>query len=176
MHRTAVAWVTLGVLSLAGCRGASTSGTAEGQGSFSASWVGSNTGKLSGTPRAVFCREGNHLEIMASRGDVGVGLAVYPAKDLVSGNYEGFDPQDSIVRPGVAGAARWFTERDIRAFQSQSGSLNLVKNGAAWSGGFGLQLRRVGADTDSIMLSGQFRGVVPGPCPADSVSSPAATK
>lgn len=176
MYRHSLLPLTAGLLALAGCRHDTSSAPAEGRGSFSASWVGSDTGKLSGTPRAALCRDGNLLEILVSKGDVGVGLVVYPEKDLAGGNYPAFDPQDSVVRPGVAAAARWFTERDIRAFQSDFGALNLVQRGEAWSGGFGLHLRRVGADSDSIVLSGQFKGVVPGPCGSDSVSPPDSTQ
>jgi hypothetical protein len=134
--------------------------------------VGSDTGEISGTPRASFCTNGNVLEILVTKGDLGVGLAVYPEKELAGGNYPAFNPQDSVVRPGVAAAARWFTERDIRAFQSDWGSLNLVKKGQSLSGGFGLRLKRVAADSDTLVLSGQFKGVVPGPCADSSVSSP----
>lgn len=176
MHRYALLPLASGVLALAGCRSDSSNAPAEGRGSFSASWVGADTGKLTGTPRAALCRDGNRLEILVSKGDVGVGLVVYPEKDLVGGNYTAFDPQDSVVRPGVAAAARWFTERDIRAFQSDWGALNLVQRGEAWSGGFGIHLRRISADTDSIILSGQFKGVVPGPCGSDSVSPPDSTQ
>lgn len=176
MRRISLLSLGFGLLALAGCRSDTSNAPAEGRGSFSASWVGSDTGKLSGTPRAALCRDGNLLEILIAKGDVGVGLVVYPDKELAGGNYPAFDPRDSIMRPGVAAAARWFTERDIRAFQSKWGSLSLVQKGDAWSGGFGLRLRRVGADSDSIMLSGQFKGVVPGPCGSDSVSPPDSTQ
>lgn len=172
MRWTSLLSLGFGLLAFAGCRSDTSGAPAEGRGSFSASWVGSDTGKLSGTPRAALCREGNLLEILVSKGDVGVGLVLYPEKELAAGNYRAFHPQDSVLRPGVAAAARWFTERDIRAFQSDWGSLHLAQAGGAYSGGFGLRLRRVGADTDSIMLSGQFKGVVPGPCGSDSVSPP----
>lgn len=176
MRRTFLLSLGIGLLALAGCRHDTSSAPAEGRGSFSASWVGSDTGKLSGTPRAAICRDGNLLEILVSKGDAGVALVVYPKRNLEGGDYPGFNPQDSIVRPGVAAAARWFTERDIRAFHSGGGSLHLVQNGSTYSGAFGLHLRRVGGDSDSIVLNGQFKGVVPGPCGSDSVSPPDSTQ
>jgi len=155
------------------CRSSTSTGGIGATGSFTASWVGADTGKLSGRPRAVFCAGENLLELTAVQGDVGVGLAVYPSAELASGPYDGFDPGiDSVRRPGVTGAARWFTEREIAAYQSDWGSLQLVARGPAVAGTFALHMHKVGADTDSIVLNGRFKGVVPAPCPADSVSPP----
>jgi len=163
----------LGLLSLAlACRGEGT-GPSPGRGSFSASWVGSDTGKLSGRPIAVFCSDGNRLELMATQGDAGFGLAVYPAQELAEGNYDGFDPgMDTIRRPGVTAAARWFTEREVAAYQSDWGDLKLQRRGNLLSGGFAIHLRKVGADTDTIMVQGKFTGVLPGPCPEEQDSAP----
>lgn len=147
------------------------SGPTSGKGSFSVSWVGSDTGKLSAAPRAAFCTDGNHLEILASRGDLGVGLAIYPQAEPGEGIYQGFDPGvDTVTRPGVTAAARWFTEREIKAFQSDRGTLNLTRRGESFSGDFAMHLRKVGADTDTIVLSGRFSGVMPGPCAADTTA------
>ena len=44
------------------------------------------------------------------------------------------------------------------------------------SGGFAMHMRKVGADSDTIVLTGKFSGVVPTPCDADSVSRPAPPK
>lgn len=162
----------LGGLLTAACR-TDGSGPTTGPGSFSASWIGADTGKLSAAPRAVFCVEGNHLELIASRGDLGVGLAVYPTAGPDAGTYEGFDPAaDTVKRPGVTAAARWFTEREIKAYQSDRGTLTLTRKGEALSGTFAIHLRKVAADTDTLVLSGRFSGVVPGPCVPDTVSPP----
>jgi hypothetical protein len=157
-------------LSLAlACRDDGT-GPSPGRGSFSASWVGSDTGKLSGRPIAVFCSDGNRLELLATHGDVGIGLAVYPTEEIADGTYDGFDPgTDTIRRPGVAAAARWFTEREVAAYQSDWGALKLKRRGNTLSGGFAIHLRKVGADTDTIMVQGKFTGVLPGPCAEDSI-------
>lgn len=157
---------------VAGCRSDGSGPTATA-GSFSASWVGSDTGKITASPRAVFCVDENQLELLATRADVGVGLVIYPKRSRVEGDFEGFDPAaDTLVRPGVTAAARWFTEREIRAFRSDGGSLKLTRKGDAWSGAFAMHLRRVGADTDTIVITGRFSGVVPAPCVADTVSPP----
>jgi uncharacterized protein involved in copper resistance len=147
--------------------------TAEGgsRGSFHASWVGADTGKLDARPRAVFCQEGNRLELMAVQGDAGIGLVIYPDSGVQAGTYDGFDPgADTVPRPGVAGAARWFTEKEIPAYQSDWGTLELTRTGATLAGSFALHMRRSTGEGDPIMLNGRFSGVIPGPCPADSVS------
>jgi hypothetical protein len=161
---------------VAACRGDGT-GPAAGAGSFSAAWVGADSGELNARPSAVFCSDGNHLELYAMRGDVGVGLALFPGEELRVGTYDVFDPGvDSVHRPGVSGAVRWFTERDIPSYQSDWGSLELVKRGTALAGNFAIHMRRVEADTDTIMVTGKFSGVVPVVCPADSVPRPGPAK
>lgn len=148
-----------------------------GTGSFSAEWVGTDTGGLSARPRAVFCSEGNHLELYAIQGDAGVGLAIFPSDEIRVGTYEVFDPGvDSAHRPGASGAVRWFTEKDIPSYQSDWGSLELARKGTALAGNFAMHLRKVGTDTDTIMLTGKFSGVVPTLCPADAVSRPGPPK
>jgi hypothetical protein len=168
MHRLPLAFLVFLVPS---CR--TDAGTAEdrSRGSFHASWVGHDTGKLDARPRAVFCQEGNRLELMAVQGDAGIGLAIYPDSEVHTGTYDGFDPEaDTVPRPGVAGAARWFTEREIPAYQSDWGTLELTSVGATLAGSFALHMHRPTGEGDSIMLNGRFSGVIPGPCPADSVS------
>lgn len=163
-------------LAAAGCRDDGT-GPETGRGSFTASWVGSDSGKVSARPRAVFCSEGNNLVLTAVHGDAGVGLALYPPEELTTGDYDGFDPgMDTIRRPGMSGAVRWFTDRDIPSYQSDWGTMNLSVKSGVVSGGFVMHMRRVGADSDTIMLTGKFTGVVPVSCPADSVSPPAPAK
>jgi uncharacterized protein involved in copper resistance len=168
----------LALLLPAACRstkGAHNTGDDAGSGGkLTAAWVGADTGKLTARPRAVFCAGESRLELTATNGDAGVGLAIYPDSELAAGTYDGFDPGvDSIRRPGVTGAARWFTERAIEAYQSDWGSLQLTRNGASISGDFALHMRKLGEEKDSIILNGRFSGVTPGACQVDSVSPPA---
>lgn len=161
---------------LAACRGDGT-GPELGKGTLSASWVGSDSGKLSAKPRAVFCSDGNSLVLTAVHADAGVGLALYPQEELVAGEYDVFDPgMDTIRRPGMTGAVRWFTDKDIPSYQSDWGTITLAVRSGAVSGGFVMHMRKVGADSDTIMLTGKFTGVVPTACEADSVSRPAPGK
>ncbi len=170
MLRHPFAWVLGSAAFLCACRGDGT-GPDTGRGSFSASWVGSDSGKVSARPKAVFCSDGNNLVLTAIHHDAGVGLALYPQEELAGGDYDVFDPAvDTVKRPGMSGAVRWFTERDIPSYQSDWGTLNLAVKSGTVSGGFVMHMRKVGSDSDTIILTGKFTGVVPAACPADSVS------
>jgi hypothetical protein len=132
---------------------------------------------VSAKPRAVFCSDGNNLVLTAVHADAGVGLALYPQEELVTGDYDVFDPaMDTVRRPGMSGAVRWFTDKDIPSYQSDWGTINLAVRSGVVSGGFVMHMRKVGADSDTIMLTGKFTGVVPIACDADSVSRPAPAK
>lgn len=176
MNRSRILGLSLLVAQAMACRGDGT-GPETGKGSFSASWVGADSGKLNATPRAVFCSDGNNLVLTALHQDAGVGLALYPQEELAGGEYDVFDPGvDTIRRPGMSGAVRWFTEKDIPSYQSDWGTLNLAVRSGVISGGFMMHMRKVGVDTDTIILTGKFTRVVPVACAADSVSPPAPGK
>jgi hypothetical protein len=165
--------VLTGLLLLLACRAPARSPRdAKVSGTLSASWLGADTGTLTASPRAVWCPDSARLEVMAVEGDAGLGLAIYPVAELRPGRYDAFDPDaDSIHRPGVTAAARWFTEKAIAAYRTDSGGLDLTRNGPALGATFRFRMRSAfGLDTTArLRLTGRFDGVVPSPCPADSV-------
>ena len=112
-----------------------------------ARWVGSDTGAFAGTPKVTWCGSIQRLEVTAVDGnDAGVGLALYPLKELRPGRYDAFDPGiDSVHRPGVAAASRWFTEQAVKGFQSDSGDLELERSGTTFSARFGFRMRSLGS-------------------------------
>lgn len=176
MSQRSVFQLLLLVLTMVACRGDGT-GPESGKGSFTASWVGADSGKLSARPKAIFCSDGNNLVLTAIHNDAGVGLALYPQEELAGGDYDAFDPSiDTVRRPGMSGAIRWFSERDIPSYQSDWGTMNLAVKSGVVSGAFVMHMRKVGADSDTIMLTGKFTGVVPTACSADSVSRPGSPK
>jgi hypothetical protein len=114
------------------------------------------------------------LEVTAVKGDVGFGLVVHPAGELEQAEYPVADPGiDSLTRPSASGAVRWFTEQQVRGFQSDSGSIALTRKGSQLEVRFLLRMRSLDG-LDTIEASGKATRLVPGPCPADSVpnSSP----
>ena len=143
---------------------------------LAADWVGSDTGRISASPTASWCPVAGRLEVKAARGDTGFGLVLYPVSDLAAGTYPAFDPGvDTVHRPGATGAARWFTERDVVGYQSDSGSVELTRENDRLQLRFGLRLRRLnGAAT--VVAEGRATGLEPGSCPADSVPNAAPTQ
>ena len=137
-----------------------------------ARWVGSDTGVFAGTPKVTWCGSIQRLELTAVDGsDAGIGLAIYPPGELRPGRYDAFDPGiDSIHRPGVASASRWFTEQAVKGFQSDSGSLDLERTGTTFSAQFGFRMRSL-EGRDTVRLTGRFRDAVPGPCPGDTTTA-----
>lgn len=161
----------------AGCRTSSkdAAGADEPAGGLHAEWFGIDTGKVDGTARANWCEEGRRLEIFGVKDDAGVGLVVYPADTLGGGFFEAFDPGvDTIHRPGVSGAVRWFSERAISGYQSDSGTLLLTQSGGRYAGEFEFRMQSVDG-YDTLRLRGRFRRLTPGACPGDSLSPPADT-
>lgn len=150
---------------LAACR----SGGGAGGPRLEASWVGADTGKFAGAARVAWCPTAARLEVTAARDDRGFGLVLYADGDLAPGSYPGFDPGiDTIHRPGAAAAVRWFTEQKIEGFQSDSGTLELSGRDSLYQARFAFRLRSIDSD-DTLLVTGGATGLVPGPCPADSV-------
>jgi len=144
----------------------------EPAGSMHAEWFGLDTGKVDGAARANWCAADQRLEIFGVKGDAGVGLVVYPAEELGPGYFVAFDPGlDTVHRPGVSGALRWFSERAIAGYQSDSGGLELTRAGSGYSGTFEFRMRPLNGD-DTLRLRGRFRRVSPAACPGDSLSPP----
>jgi hypothetical protein len=143
---------------------------------LTASWTGSDTGRLAAPATAIWCPVASRLEVKAVRQDVGFGLVVYPRSDLAVGDYPAFDPGiDSVLRPGASGAARWYSEQEIVGYQSDSGSVGLTRSGDRLQLRFGFRMRSL-EGKDTIRATGKATGLVPGPCPADSVPNATPTQ
>jgi hypothetical protein len=129
-----------------------------GPGQLDVSWQGSSTGSLSGTATARWCNLDRVLEIQTVRGDTGLALALYPAKEVAPGAYPVVPPERAESAPPAAAiAARWPTKTLIQGFQGDSGQVTLQRSSKGrWSGR--LQARaRSAVDTQRIVLSGSFQ-------------------
>jgi len=143
---------------------------------LTADWIGSDTGRISASATASWCPVAGRLEVKAARGDTGLGLVLYPVSDLAAGTYPAFDPGvDTVHRPGATGAARWFTDRDMVGYQSDSGSVELTREDDRLQLRFGFRLRRLDGEA-TVVAEGRATGLDPGPCPADSVPNSAPTQ
>ncbi|TFG49016.1 MAG: hypothetical protein E4H38_05565 [Gemmatimonadales bacterium] len=137
-----------------------------------AAWDGPKAGKLRAAPTAAWCPRARRLEVGAIREDVGVALAIYPEEALGAGRYEAFDPgRYAMQRPGSAAALRWFTEQEVKGYQSDSGVATVTMEDGKYGVQFGYRLVSVTL-TDTLRVTGQATGLIPGACPADDVSQP----
>ena len=167
-------------LSLGACHTGSEGGRLE------ASWIGADTGHFAAPAKAEWCRVAGRLEVTAVQGDVGFGLALYPAGELVDGEYPVVDSAaesvavsdidsgtDSIVRPSASGAYRKFPEQRVAGFLGDSGSVVLAHQGGRVELGFRFRMPSV-EGKDTIEAKGTAAGLVPGDCLSDSIpnSSP----
>ena len=140
----------------------------DGRGSrLRASWDGPKAGKLRAPATASWCPRAGRLEIQSVQDDAGIALVIYPAESLRAARYEAFDPGlYSMQRPGSAAAARWFTEQEVRGYQSDSGWADLTRDGENYVVRFGY--RMIAANrVDTLRLSGQVSAFLPGACPLD---------
>jgi hypothetical protein len=140
-------------------------------GELTVEWLGADTGGLSTRPHAIWCERDGRFKLTATKGDIGVGIVIYPKGLLRPGPVSVFDPGlDSVVRPGVAIAGRWVGDKAVAAFQSDSGSLELTQGATGLGGTFGVRLRGLNS-TDTVRMTGHFGGVTPEACPNDSTPS-----
>lgn len=179
--RFPLARLALLALTLAACASA---GTREaGVGEFTAEWTGSDTGGLTTRPTFAWCQQAGRLDVSARREDVGIALALYLA-DLPGGETAGrprkteaylpaFDPGIDTVGPsGAAIASRWFSQKTVTAYQSDSGGVTIKGDGTTISARFGARLRSLNGE-DTVRMTGHFSGPAGGACSGDSATSPA---
>jgi hypothetical protein len=139
---------------------------------LSASWDGPKAGKLRAAATAAWCPKARRLEVGAIREDVGVALAIYPEETLTAGTYEAFDPgRYAMQRPGSAAALRWFSEQEVKGYQSDSGAATVTMENDRYGVQFGYRLVSVTL-SDTLRISGKATGLIPGECRADEVSQP----
>jgi len=160
----------MALVPLVACRAKTAAGEIE------ATWAGSadSHGRFRSAATASWCDSLRMLELTGVKGDTGLALAVYPESAVTAGAYPARDPlKPDSARPGVAAAARWFTQTAISAFRSDSGGLDLTSGTGAVSGEFGFRMMSPQGN-DTVRLQGRFVQVSvsrggPG-CPTGSVS------
>ncbi|MBK8003510.1 MAG: hypothetical protein IPK12_06070 [Gemmatimonadetes bacterium] len=144
-------------------------------GTLTATWSGPDTlaGQLNAPARGGWCAGTGRLDVIATRDDQAVGLAIFPVDSLQPGEYAVFDPGiDTARRPAVAGAARWYTDAAIVGYQSDSGQFTLSRDAKGGLGAeFGFRLVDLTRE-DTIRLTGTMTGLVPGGCEDDSLPNP----
>ncbi len=156
------------VLALLGC---AEQGTPEAQ--IELSWTGADTGRLVASGSAAWCERDKRLELMAARGDSGVGMAIYPSDSLVVGEYALLPATDSLSRPSAAIGVRWIKGNAIVGYRSYRGQLTLERvSDSMISGRLNAELTPPERPSD-LDLEGKFTNVVLHPairgCGSDSI-------
>jgi hypothetical protein len=151
-------WLTAGALLLAGCL------PAGGRGTLHAHWAAAaDTADLTMPATATWCPGPRRLDIRATAGDTGVGLAIYPVDSgEMGGDYSIVEPGGPVhFRPSAGVALRWFGKVQINGWWGDSGSVTIAgKPGGPLSGqGTGRLISGLGADS-TVYLALRFRGLM----------------
>jgi hypothetical protein len=111
---------------------------------------------------ATWCPGPQRLDIRASAGDTGVGLAIYPTDSgSLAGDYSFVEPGGPVhFRPSAAIALRWFGKVQVFGWWGDSGAVAVSgKRGSALSGtATGRLLSGLGPDSN-VYLVIRFRGL-----------------
>lgn len=130
-------------------------------GDLDVSWGGSSRGRFVAPLQATHCAESGQVELLAIRGDTGIGVAlfledssavqpvVYP---VMSGSLL------HETRPGSSVAARWFAVTSIAAFEGITGKVTLSSGGSELNGTLDVSFKALDRP-DTLHLTGSFTRV-----------------
>lgn len=79
---------------------------------------------------ATWCGASQRLDLLAMRGDSGIGLALYPADSArLAAVYTVTEPGGPIqIRPGAGVAIRWFGKTVVEGFWGRRGTVTVTRN------------------------------------------------
>lgn len=132
-----------------------------GAGELLVSWQGVERGSDRMPATATLCARDSTVELLASRDDRGVGLALHlTAAAPAPGRIPVLNPNlDVLPRPAATGAYRYLSPESLRGFVSRDGEVELAEAGpAGLTGRFTLRLVAL-AGPDTLVLTGSFRAV-----------------
>jgi hypothetical protein len=130
-------------------------------GDIDVTWRGAERGRFIAPLEAVHCAESGQVELLAIRGDTGVGMALFLLDSAI------VQPIDYPVvpgsqldepRPGASAGARWFATTSIAAFEGVTGKVSLSVTGRALSGTVDVKFQSLDKP-DSLRMNGSFSQV-----------------
>jgi hypothetical protein len=149
-------WVSFLLIAAVACR----SSTASEEGHLKASWIGADTGGLSGFALAEWCDEQRRLEIRTIKGDTGLALAVSPEVVLSPDSYRVAIPGSRDTAPPSARLAlRWFGPTAIHGFQGDSGTVILERTDSGRLTGSVVARGSSVSNSDRVTLTGEFQNL-----------------
>ena len=132
------------LLLLAACQGM-------GSRSLSSRWIiDEDTTAFQAPVRASWCGAKQRLDLLALRGDSGIGLALYPADSAkLAAVYTVTEPGGPIqIRPGAGVAIRWFGKTAVEGFWGRQGTVTVTQD----------KRGRVGVAIDAMLVSSVLGG------------------
>ena len=124
-------------------------------------WRGADRGRFIAPFTATFCLQTGIVELLAVRGDTGVGAALFlPDSARVQATAYTVVPGSQLdePRPGATVAVRWFATPSLSSFEGVTGTVRLDSVGTTISGTLDVGLR--GLDRpDTLRATGRFTSV-----------------
>lgn len=146
----------LGIL-LVGCRSRGSGAGAPGAGDLSVEWTGGTHASFRAPATARWCESDRLLEIIATRNDTAVGLAIETPDSLRPQSYPVRPSRPAPPsRPNGGVALRWLAEFDLRAYDGQSGEITLTQGNARSATGRFTAVVKAQAGNDTVKVSGSF--------------------
>ena len=132
-----------------------------GPGDLDVTWRGSARGRFVAPLEATHCAETGQVELLAIRGDTGIGVALFlddstAVQPVVYPVMSGSMMQET--RPGSSVAARWFAVTSIAAFEGVTGKVTLSSGGSALDGTIDVTFKALDRP-DTLHMNGSFRQV-----------------
>ena len=123
-----------------------------------AEWQGTHGGRFIAPMLVTHCPESGVVELIAVRGDTGVGFALYPVDSsrIITGDYQVFPPGTVVPpRPAAGAALRWYTGVDLAPFEGTSGAVHATVADSLLSGNFEVRMEQP-SGTDTLTVTGRF--------------------
>jgi len=107
---------------------------------------------------SVWCRDQGWLEVVGTRSDTGVALAIFPSDTTITGRYPIVLPLERAdsMRPSAVMAVRWFSQEELLSFEGVEGEVVVERTVEGLTGRFHARLRAP-VGIDSLRLEGEFR-------------------
>jgi hypothetical protein len=154
MQRLLPVWLALAVL---GCDGPTTTIAPNEPGALAVSWTGRDTGQFVAAARASWCAADSMLQVLATRGDTGVGFALLAQDSVRPNQYPVMTPEIVVDwRPLASAAVRWMGSAEVKGYQAYSGVINVTAVDSGPTGTLDVRLKVPGADADTLRLTGTF--------------------
>lgn len=132
----------------------------EPQGTLSVTWAGVTAGSLSAPATASWCAPDSLLEVVAVRGDTGVGFSLLVEDTVRVAQYPVLSGAMAVDwRPLAMAALRWASDTALHGFEGNDGKVEVTGASEGTVAGTLDLMLRVNDGTDTLRMTGEFRNV-----------------